>query len=433
MTIKEPVTLAVRILHCGTSIKNYNLCIQEKVVGFNRRVENPKDNDIIYLAVKDKKKSCCGAKARLSQITDFKPSWENSELYVQCFTITDLEFCTPFELNVLAKTGGQYWQLRYIQLSKPIVDKQATNLLESNFLKNKIDHNYFFNEQLVAASLTEELIDDDLIGEEINDGNINDILKEIPEAKISIMGTFQTINFINETDKVRGLEALVNENFFSLFPQYPIDRTLLIPENKLFITSGLDKKNNETITGIRAIPDALLLVFNKNLKNPLQVNLIEYECFGEKRPRALDKFNYLNGHIIPQLMRFASTFSVVTDKQIREDTAKKWTNTIIHYIYTDETLQKRFTSWIREIEPGLSEQLIALKINNMLLASFCTNLGITLIIDELSPEQRETLKNVINSFKLENGESIKFMGYVVRLEQKINLLKEEAEFALSVQ
>ena len=46
--------MSVRILHCGKSIANYNLCIEHKVAGFTKRGKNI--GDIIYLVVKVKKK-----------------------------------------------------------------------------------------------------------------------------------------------------------------------------------------------------------------------------------------------------------------------------------------------------------------------------------------------------------------------------------------
>ena len=55
------------------------------------------------------------------------------------------------------------------------------------------------------------------------------------------------------------------------------------------------------------------------------------------------------------------------------------------------------------------------------------------MIDELSQEQRDTIKNVIEAFKLDNGESIQFTAYVIRLSQKINMIDQSAEFSLSVQ
>jgi len=81
----------------------------------------------------------------------------------------------------------------------------------------------------------------------------------------------------------------------------------------------------------------------------------------------------------------------------------------------------------------LAEQLIGLKIKDNLAKAFKNNIRIMLVIDDLSTEQKDTLTNVVNAFKLENGEGIKFIGYVVRFEQKINLLDSKAEYALSMQ
>ena len=62
-----------------------------------------------------------------------------------------------------------------------------------------------------------------------------------------------------------------------------------------------------------------------------------------------------------------------------------------------------------------------------------------LIIDELTGEQRETIKNIINSFKLkENTKNsacqIDFSGYVVRLEYMLNYDDTAtSKYALSIQ
>lgn len=76
------------------------------------------------------------------------------------------------------------------------------------------------------------------------------------------MGTFQTIQFSNESDKIEGLEMLVNDNFYSLIPQFPVSKTLLISENRLFKTKGFKVEGNN-VAGIRTIPDGLLVVFDR--------------------------------------------------------------------------------------------------------------------------------------------------------------------------
>jgi len=271
------------------------------------------------------------------------------------------------------------------------------------------------------------------MGMETNIGNIKLDDESILTEQIKIMGTFETIRFINETDPIMGLEQSVNNYFYELFPDFPPDRTLLIKDNKMFKTLGIEDSFNKLIVGIQGIPDALLIYYNKDDKIPLRIMLIEYECYGESKIKTIEKFNYLNGHIIPQLMRFASTFSIVTDKQIREKTIKHWTEKIIHYIYQDTETTNKFTSWIKELDPAINEQQIALRIHQLLMNAFQTQLSIILIIDELTNEQRDTIKNIIGSFKLENGSSVGFMGYVVRLAQKINIINDQLEYALSVQ
>ena len=109
------------------------------------------------------------------------------------------------------------------------------------------------------------------------------------------MAAFQIINFKNESDKFRGLETLVNENFFELFPQYPEEYSLLIPENRIFVTKGLEN-DNIRYSGIKGIPDAILLTYDNRNKTPLQINLIEYECYGETKIKRQDKSNYLNDY-----------------------------------------------------------------------------------------------------------------------------------------
>lgn len=412
--------MVYRILHCGQSLENYYQCVNSQVAGFlNRGAES---GDIIYLAVKIGKISYCGVRGTLGDVTDLRP-WEDGDVYVHCLKLIDLQFCQPFELKILAQAGGKYWSIKYLQSAKPIRDPDAIALLNRTFDENQQSTLYHFEvEENDRASESE------IEAEEIEIDGAENI-----EEKISIMGTFQTVSFVNETDRTKGLETLVNENFYSLFPRYPEQRTLLIPENRMFLTEGIESEHQEAVTGIRTIPDALMLVYRPDDACPLSINLIEYECYGEQKRRSLEKSNYLNGHIIPQLMKFASTFSVVTDRQIRERTAKKWATKIIDYIYENPEAQKKANSWIREIAPDIGEQRIALAINELLFNAFKTNLQVILVIDELSSEQKSTISNVIKAFKLENGSSINFIGYVVRLEQKIQLIDGLAEYALSVQ
>ena len=52
--------MAVRILHCGSSTQNYELCIKENIAGFISR--SPEQGDLVYLAVKVNGVSYCGAR-----------------------------------------------------------------------------------------------------------------------------------------------------------------------------------------------------------------------------------------------------------------------------------------------------------------------------------------------------------------------------------
>jgi len=73
------------------------------------------------------------------------------------------------------------------------------------------------------------------------------------------------------------------------------------------------------------------------------------------------------------------------------------------------------------------------QMSKLLEDGFRKDLRIILVIDELSTEQRDTMDNVIKAFKLENGQSIQFKGFVVRLEQRINLIDGQTEYGISVQ
>lgn len=397
--------MGVRILNCSTSIKNYYTCIDEHVVGFTNRVANI--GDVIYLIIKQKKDLLCGVRAILSDPTDFKP-WEDGKLYRQCFSISNIEYCNPFNINGLFEFGGSKWYLKYVQSSKLIKNTEAANFLNAQFIKNKSNDLYLFDDEMISLDPKE-------------DAQVQDFLD-----KINITATFQTISFKNEQDKHRGLEKLVNNHFYDLFLFFTKKNSILIDENRLFKTSS-----DKGIVGIQGIPDAILITFNKELKNPFQINVIEYECYGEGKIKSLDKFNYLNGHIIPQLMRFASTFSIVTDSSIREQTIDNWSNKIVEFVLNDKDSSLKYSAWIKSLKPGINEQMMALEFKNQLVSAFKTNIRIMLIIDELSAEQRDTISNIIQSFKLENSNPIAFKSYVVRLEQTISILSNAYEYALS--
>ncbi|HEY9824773.1 MAG TPA: hypothetical protein V6D19_04945 [Stenomitos sp.] len=420
--------MSCRILHCGKSLNNYNLCIEYSVAGFGTR--GPEKDDIIFLAVNHEKQPLCGLRARLGEPTDQQP-WPDSDRYVSVYKLIDVEYAKPFDIRFLADYGGKYWPLKFLQGAKAIKDVRAVQALHDAFDKHRVEQPVRLLKENDLDTEGKEEEEDILL--EVDASELSEVLLEVPEAKINVMGTFQTIPFKNETDALRGLESLVNENFYNLFPRYSFYQSLLIPENRLFLSSGIEARGERIIKGIRSIPDALLIVYSEYEKQPFKIALIEYECFGENKTRSQEKSNYLNGQVIPQLMRFASAFSIVTDKQIRDQTIKIWVDKIIQYIYMTPEYISKVSGWIKQIHPELSDQLVGREIDRVLTEAFQKALQILLIIDDLSDEQKDTITNVIRAFKLESGESIEFISYIVRLEQRIRVSDADAEYALSVQ
>lgn len=98
------------------------------------------------------------------------------------------------------------------------------------------------------------------------------------------------------------------------------------------------------------MPDVIMIMHDKKDKNYLfKINLIEYECYGEGKLRSKDKFEYFNGYIIPQLMRFTSNFSIVTDSNIRRDIIDKWIDKVIDYVNKSDELRNKIKVWRQNI------------------------------------------------------------------------------------
>lgn len=131
-------------------------------------------------------------------------------------------------------------------------------------------------------------------------------------------------------------------------------------------------------------------------------------------------------------MQFASSFSIITDQQTRENTISDWIDKIISETSTDE-LSEKVDSWIRRLKPEIKEREIISIFEKKLREAFKSSVRGLLIIDELSSEQKETIKNIISSFKLESSADIQFDSSVVKLVQKINLINENFEFGLTAQ
>ncbi|MBO4385860.1 MAG: hypothetical protein J5817_02460, partial [Treponema sp.] len=75
--------MSVLTLHCSNNLENYNLCLDNAVAGFGHR--GPMPNDKVYLLIKNGKKTFCGARFELDDVTDDKP-WEDADKYVLCYS-----------------------------------------------------------------------------------------------------------------------------------------------------------------------------------------------------------------------------------------------------------------------------------------------------------------------------------------------------------
>ena len=413
-----------KFLNCGKSIQNYFTCMENNAAGFTKRFA--KKGDIVYFVVKDEKVSYLTAKGLLGEETDKKP-WEDAERYIQSFNIDEITYCKPIALGEFKGYFKKLWPI-YLQSPKSLSnEKEVLCEIEKYIDNNKIESYYKFGEPNQEFERLELEVNDN---EEIEDIMVEDS----NEDKVDIMGTFQTIRFKNETDKSMGLEVLVSDNFYNLFTHFQEDNSILICDNRKFKTSSMKNSNNDRVLGVETIPDAIMIMHDKKDKNyPFKINLIEYECYGEGKLKSKDKFEYFNGHIIPQLMRFASNFSIVTDNNIRRYTIDRWIDKIIDYVNENNDLRNKIKNWMENIYPDIKEREVDRRFEKELFKSFESNLRITLIIDELTQEQKDTLSNVVKSFKLDGNREIEFKSYIVRLEQKIGIVDKNASFALSYQ
>lgn len=430
--------MSVRIFSCGNNLDNLNICIKERVIGFRHMFSEDIQNDTVYIVIKKDGVSHCCARAIISHETDYVP-WEQPELYVLCHRIENIEYCNPFSLTFLRDAeAGNSWGAVYIRGSHAIKDEIALKMLTENFIKNFSSVFYIFSELEVCPPKKKrgrkKLVNINALVDTNVEMDLEDCMGADDSSKIHIMGTFKTIKFRNETDNNRGLEPLVNNNFYNLFKTFQEENSILIPENRLFLTKAKEKGN-----GVCGIPDAVLISFDKDdIKSNIKINIIEYECYGEGKSNYIDKFNYLNGIVIPQLIRFASAFSIVTDPSMRSDTIRSWINKIVQYIDAESSLEEKIYNWMKDVKPQLKRTHLISDFKDELEKAFQNNIRIMLIIDELTGEQRETIKNVINSFKLESNKktpsSVDFSGYVVRLEHMLNCDdKSKSRYALSIQ
>ena len=412
----------VRILHCGKSIKNYYLCIESRTVGFTQRFSTGGSGDVVYLAVNVNGKSFCGARAILGELTNQKPGWEGSERFVRCYRIKNLEFCELFDLSVLRNVDKR-WGAKFLLSSKPINVKKAVTILDKKF--------HLLKSEKLDLSLIEWM-----------NSTVDEILieKNTSEEKIELLGTFETVRFKNEIDSNKGLEPLVNRNFYNLFEDISETNSILIPHNRLFPTEGVKSSNNKIIPGTKSIPDGILITIDfDNMQLPIMINLIEYECFGETKITEYQKEAYLNGVILKQIMKFASTFSVTTDFQLRQITIENWICKIMNYINLDEKLSEKINGWIKSLNPIIKESGIDREFEQELKKAFRYNVCIMLVIDEMTNERKKIIEHVVHSYPLEQYGSgvktnyIQFKCYIVKLQQVLKVFDLNGKYSLSVQ
>jgi hypothetical protein len=153
--------MSTRILHCSTSIENYNICIEQKVAGFSNR--GPQPGDLIYLAAKVGKKTLCTARFILDKPTDLRP-WSDGERYVHTLRIRDIQYCDPFDLNILSHAGGKFWGIKYMQGSKPITDNKACDVLNHTFTNNQINRFIPFDLPSREVKIPNAVVQKELIG-----------------------------------------------------------------------------------------------------------------------------------------------------------------------------------------------------------------------------------------------------------------------------
>lgn len=132
-------------------------------------------------------------------------------------------------------------------------------------------------------------------------------------------------------------------------------------------------------------------------------------------------------------MRFASAFSIITDQNTRNENINDWIDKIIQYTSSEKTLEDKVDAWIKDMYPHISTRAIISFFEKKLEEAFRKNIHVYLIIDELSVDQKETIRNIIRSFKLDNGEPVVFDASVVKLVQRINLINQDFEYGLTVQ
>lgn len=397
----------VRILSCGTNLENFKLCISEQVAGFRIRFHSGGTGDTVYLVVKIDNKIYCGARGVLGELTDYKP-WPDAANYKDAYRFRKFECCDLFELVPLIRQAGISNAGLVLQSPKPVQDETLRTLLDQTFSSRSLPDGQ------IPQLLADEPSDDDSIAPDDTD-DVRYVL--------DVSAAYQIVPFISETHEEWGLEKLVSEHFFELFPSFTPENNFLISDHRLFQTAGTRNQNNQEITGIRGVPDALLITFEPDNRDAaLRINLIEYECNGTIHCTPAKKEAHLNEHIIPQMIRFASAFSATTEQNMRNSTIQQWRDKIIGYVDQNPSVRDQVDHWIERLNPNISQWNRSFQFQKELEKAFASNVKIMLIIDELSEERSTLISSLVKTFRLpghnSRAVSVGYDSYVVQLIER---------------
>ena len=401
----------VRILSCGTNLENFKICLSERVAGFRIHFHSGGTGDTVYLVVKTENTVYCGARGILGDMTDYKP-WPDAAKYKDAYRFRKLDCCEPFELIPLIRQAGITNAGLVMQRPKPVQDAMLRELLEQTFNSRLLPDGQF--PQLFSAEPSDA---DSITPDNEDDEDIRYVL-DAPVA-------YQVVPFISETHEEWGLEKLVSERFFELFTSFAPENNFLISDHRLFQTAGVRNQNNQEISGIRGIPDALLITFEPDNRDAaLRINLIEYECNGMIHCTPAKKETHLNEHIIPQMIRFASAFSATTEQNIRNNTIQQWRDKIIAYVDQNPCIQEQVNRWIERLHPNISQWNRSVQFQKELEKAFASNVKIMLVIDELSEERSAMISSLVKAFRLPGNQSrstsVGFDSYVVQLIERFD-------------
>jgi hypothetical protein len=155
--------------------------------------------------------------------------WPDADRYVVYYTLKDVNYSRPFDVRFLSEAGGEYWNLKYLQQAKAIREAEAVEMLRRAFEEHRTDEPDY-----LGGDRSLELDEAETEAEAEAEKDLPASVKAVPDARLTVLGTFQTVRFKNETDTFQGLEPHVNQYFYSLFPADREPHSILIAENRLF-------------------------------------------------------------------------------------------------------------------------------------------------------------------------------------------------------